>query len=281
MLPPLSTFLPANIEENPMKSGRTLGFALSLLLLLGAVPSLASDTAKEKRWADQIVDGLIDGEAVWLPAGNTKFLGIYTESAKKPAKGAVIVMHGVGVHPDWPDVVRPLRVQLTEHGWNTLSLQMPILRNEAEEPEYAPLFPEIPPRMQAGIDFLKSKGNQNIYIAAHSLGATMAAYYMAHSTNPVKGMVVIGTSGINFSANTLRYFDSLPKLNKLPILDLYGGDDFKAVLDTVAQRADIARKSGNTHYTQVKVPGANHFFQGKDKELLQEVSIWLDKNITR
>jgi pimeloyl-ACP methyl ester carboxylesterase len=281
MLPPLSTFLPANIEENPMKSGRTLGFALSMLLLIGAVPSLASDTAKEKRWADQIVDGLIDGEAVWLQAGSTKFLGIYTESAKKPAKGAVIVLHGTGVHPDWADVVNPLRVHLTEYGWNTLSLQMPILRNEAEEPEYAPLFPEIAPRMQAGIDFLKSKGNQNIGIAAHSLGATMAAYYMANNANPVKGMVVIGTSGVNFNVPNLRYFETLPKLNKLPILDLYGSEDTKAVLETVSKRADIAKKSGNTHYVQVKVPGANHFFQGKDKELVQEVSSWLDKNITR
>jgi len=261
-----------------MNSCRTLGFALTLFLFILPVSSMASDTAKEKRWADQIVDSLIDGEAVWLQAGTTRFLGIYTESTTKPARGAVIVLHGTGVHPDWADVVNPLRVQLPTLGWTTLSLQMPILRNEAEEPEYAPLFPEIAPRMQAGIDFLKSKGIRNIYIAGHSMGASMAAYYMANSANPVKGMVVIGTSGVNFNTPSLRYFETLPKLNKLPILDLYGGDDFKAVLDTAAQRADIAKKSGNTHYTQVKVPGANHFFRDKNKELVQEVSSWLDKN---
>lgn len=261
-----------------MKSCRTRGFILTLLLLVLPVASLASDTAKEKRWADQIVDGLFDGKPVWLQAGKTKFLGIYTESATKPSKGAVIILHGTGVHPDWPDVINPLRVQLPTHGWATLSLQMPILHNEAKEPEYAPLFPEITPRMQAGIDFLKSKGNPNIYVAAHSLGATMAAYYMANSTNPVKGMVVIGTSGVNFDTPNLRYFETLPKLNKTPILDLYGSEDLKDVLDTVTKRADIAKKSGNTRYVQVKVPGANHFFQGRNKELVQEVSNWLDKN---
>ena len=114
-----------------MKSAHTLVIAFAALLTILSVPSLASDTAKEKRWADQIVDTLMEGEAVWLQAGQTKFLGIYTESATKPAKGAVIVLHGIGAHPDWTDVVHPLRVGLTEHGWTTLSLQMPILANEA------------------------------------------------------------------------------------------------------------------------------------------------------
>ena len=264
-----------------MKSAHTLVIAFAALLTILPVPSLASDTAKEKRWADQIVDSLMDGEAVWLQAGQTKFLGIYTESTTKTTKGAVIVLHGTGVHPDWPDVVHPLRVGLTEHGWTTLSLQMPILPNEAEENDYAPLLPEIAPRMKAAIDFLKSKGITTIVIAGHSLGPTMAAYYLANNTNPVKGLVAVGVSGESLNTPNLRYFDTLPRLNKIPILDLYGSEDDETVLATAAQRKDIARKSGNTHYTQVRVKGANHFFQGKEQELVQEVSSWLDKNITR
>jgi len=281
MLSPLTIFLLANNEENPMKSGRTLGFALTLFLFIWSVPSLASDTAKEKRWANQVIDGLFDGEAVWLQAGQTKFLGIYTESATKPAKGAVIVLHGVGVHPDWPDVVNPLRVQLPTLGWSTLSLQMPILPNEAKENDYAPLFPEIAPRMNAAVNFLKSKGISKIVLAGHSMGSTMSAYYLANNANPVKGLVAIGTSGVNFSIPELRFFHSLPKLNKLPVLDLYGSEDNKDVLDTVGKRMEIAKESGNTHFSQVKVPGANHFFRDRNKELVHEVSSWLDKNIAQ
>lgn len=261
-----------------MKYCRALGFTLSLFLLVLPFSSMASDTAKEKRWADQIVDGLIDGEAVWLQAGNTKFLGIYTETAASPAKGAVIVLHGTGVHPDWPDVINPLRVQLPTLGWTTLSLQMPILANEAKDDDYQPLFPEIAPRMNAAIAFLKSKGISRIVVAGHSMGSSMAAYYLANNANPVTGLVAVGTSGIGFTSTGKRYFDSLPKLNKLPVLDIYGSEDLESVLSTVTKRMDIAKKSGNTRYTQVKVPGANHFFQGKNKELVQEVSSWLDKN---
>jgi hypothetical protein len=41
-----------------------------------SVSSFASDVEKERRWADQIVDSLIDGDAVWLSAGDHEFLGI-------------------------------------------------------------------------------------------------------------------------------------------------------------------------------------------------------------
>ena len=48
--------------------------------------SYASDIAKEKRWADQIVDSIIVGDAEWLKAKGQKFLGIYNEHAKEKAK---------------------------------------------------------------------------------------------------------------------------------------------------------------------------------------------------
>ena len=267
-------------ERVTMKSGRRISYALMLFLVIWSFPSLASDTAKEKRWADQIVDSLIDGTAVWLVAGDAKFLGIYMESASKPAKGAVIVAHGIGVHPDWVDVVYPLRVKLPEHGWATLSLQMPILPNEAKENEYAAVFPDISPRMNAAIAFLKSKGIDKIVIAGHSLGSTMSAYYLANNSSPVKGLVAI-SPGTNLSVPNLRYFDTLPKLNKLPILNLYGSIDNEDVVATANKRVDIAEESGNKHFTQIMVTGANHFYQGKENELIKEVIDWLGKNIAQ
>jgi len=255
---------------------RTL--CVGLFLLLPLATAQASDLAKEKRWADQIVDALIDGEAVWLQAGKDKVLGIYTESAADTVHGAVIVLHGVGVHPDWPDVVYPLRVQLAGRGWHTLSVQMPILRNEAGYQEYVPLFPEIAPRMQAAIAFLKGKGVNNIVVAGHSLGSTMAAYYLAnHPAAGVRALVAVGVSGIQFGDNKPGYFNSLSRL-KLPVLDIYGSEDLRPVLESVAERAAIAKKAGVTPYDQVMVKGANHFFQGKAPELVNNVADWMAIN---
>ena len=51
-----------------------------------ALPASASDLAREKRMADEIVDSIIDGEAVDLPISNKTFLGIYTEAEQDEAK---------------------------------------------------------------------------------------------------------------------------------------------------------------------------------------------------
>ena len=54
----------------------------------------ASDTAKEKRWADQIVDAIMVGDAEWLTVGKQKVLALYTEQEAEKPKGGVIVIHG-------------------------------------------------------------------------------------------------------------------------------------------------------------------------------------------
>ena len=120
-------------------AGLSLTFAVS-----------ASDLEKEKRWADQIVDALLDGEAVFLEDGRSNFLAIETENAEGGSRKAAIVMHGTGVHPDWPTVVQPLRVGLTDSGWHTLSIQMPILANEAEHAAYAAIYDWVPASILPG-----------------------------------------------------------------------------------------------------------------------------------
>ncbi len=248
--------------------------ALLLVLLLLAAPNLrASDLAKEQRWADQIVGMLIDGDAVWLEANGQRFLTIYTEAQPGNLKRGVILMHGIGVHPHWDKVIYPLRTGLAERGMPTLSLQMPILRNEAEAIEYAPLMAEVDPRVDAGIRFLKAKGAQQIVIAGHSMGATMAAHYLTGGARDVTAFVAVGMGG---RADEPR-MDTVSFLRKIhiPVLDLYGSNDLPQVRKSVEQRAAAARATGNMAYRQIRVEGADHFFDGKNDTLLNTVSDWL------
>src|SRR2546428_13883356 len=86
--------------------------ALSAPLL--ALAQQPSDYAREKRWADEVVPSIVVGEAVWLEAPRTeKFLGIYTEA--KNAKGAIVLAHGLGVHPDH-GLIGELRTRLADAG---------------------------------------------------------------------------------------------------------------------------------------------------------------------
>ena len=108
------------------------------------IQATGSDFGKELRWREQIVDSLMDGEAVDLTAGEATFLGLYTEAEEDAGRGAIIV-HGIGVHPNWPQVVYPLRTALPRDGWSTLAIQMPVLANEATGADYAPLIAESAP----------------------------------------------------------------------------------------------------------------------------------------
>lgn len=238
----------------------------------------ASDMEKEKRWAEQVVDSIMVGEAEWLQVGKDKIFSIYTENTTEKAIGGAIVLHGSGVHPNWDQVIRPLRSQLPDHGWLTLSVQLPVLANDAEYQDYIPLFKEVAPRIKAGVAFLKSKGIQNIAIVAHSLGSSMAAHYLANKPDPaIRAFVAVGVSGNMHKKDEVGYLTSL-KTIKIPVLDIYGSSDLTPVLQSAKAKTDVARKAGNKNYTQVKIPGANHFFDNQNEVLVKRVRGWLAKN---
>lgn len=256
-------------------------FIISIFLITAQAAS-KSDLAKEKRWKNQIVDSLIVGEDITLKADGVEFLGLYAEPATDYSKGAVIILHGMGVHPAWPDVIEPLRMQLPDLGWHTLSLQMPVLNNEAKETEYSPLFPEVPARVQAGIDFLKSKGIHNIVLSGHSMGAVMAAYYLATKGElDVKVLAIIGN---DVGVPQKPYMDSLKhfkKIKDINIVDVYGSEDNKLVLDTVKVRMPLGIKMHKGRYQQLKIEGANHFYNGKQNELVNGLNLRLTKIIKK
>ncbi len=244
--------------------------ALFTLVGLGSIDALASDLAKEKRWADQIVDAILDGDAEYLNDGMSEFLTIYTEAEDESDRG-VILMHGTGIHPDWQQVIQPLRVELTTAGWHTLSIQMPILHNEAEYQEYVPLYPGIAPRIDAAIRFLKDQGIKQIVLIGHSQGATMGAYYLRDNPGAVSGFIPISAFHVD-NGGPQDVLSSYSKL-KLPMLDIYGGEDNPEIIEVAGKRKAAA---GKASVTQVKIDGANHFFDGKDGELVEAVQQWLD-----
>jgi len=253
----------------------TLFFCISASLALAATKS---DRAKEKRWEEQIVPGLIVGEAVKLKADGADFLAIYAEPTTEKIRGGMIVIHGMGVHPDWTDITGPVRMTMPDNGWHTLALQMPILPNDVtEEKAYAPLFDEVPARIQAGVDYLKSKGVKNIVLDGHSLGNVMAVYYLVKKPDPTVKAIIAVAAGPGYPGDPRT--DIATNFGKvtIPFLDIYGSEDEPRIKNNVKKRAETARKKGNKNYDMIEVKGANHFFTGKQQELIKLMNDWLDK----
>lgn len=251
---------------------------IPLLASLLSNPLWASDFSKEARWASQLKDSLVVGEAVTLQAGAVEFFAIYTpDTGRVPRRGAVVLLHGLGAHPDWPDVINPLRQELPERGWATLSIQLPVRANDARPEEYPPLFPAANERISAAIDYLRQQGALNVAIVGHSLGAAMGAYFLAEASpgsETVRAFVGIGMGG---RPDTVAYTpDNLAKI-RLPVLDIYGSQDIRSVLETVEPRERAARQVQNPAYRQHKVMGADHFFRGLEDSLIKNVASWLTR----
>lgn len=251
--------------------------AFCLFLLFITFDSAASDTLKERRWASQVENDLVVGDSLYLKTGEREFLSIYTPARGVKQKGGIILLHGMGVHPDWSDVISPLRQELPESGWATLSLQMPILPNEAKSEEYIPLQPEANERISAGILYLQQQGFRNIAIVGHSLGSTMGLNFLAAQAPGSELVRAYVGIGISRDTDGSPGAPSLLSSVNMPILDIYGSQDLRNVLNGAQQRKNAAKRIKNTFYRQVKVPAADHFFRSLESSLIKQVSSWLSR----
>ena len=255
--------------------------AVALVLAGGlaalAVPAgiaAAQDIDRERRLEAEIIDMIIDGEPVHLDAGGHSFLALHTEAGDGEPRGAVIVLHGRGFHPDWPEVAAPLRAELPEHGWETLSLQMPVLEKSAKYYDYVPIFPAAFPRIRAGVEFLRERGADPVVLAAHSCSAHMAmAFVRRHGDAGFDAFIGIGM-GATDVGQPMREPFPLAAMS-VPVLDLFGDEDYPSVPREAPERLAAIRAAGDPRSAQRMVPGADHFFRDMDEELVDAVVEWL------
>jgi pimeloyl-ACP methyl ester carboxylesterase len=229
-----------------------------LLLLVSQLAFAGADYAREKKWADEIVPGIVVGDTVYLALKNGhEFLALYAEA--KDARMGLVVVHG---HPDW-NMVGTLRTQLAEQGYTTLSIQMPVLASDAKAESYQALFPEAAERIGTAVDYLHAKGYKKIAIVSHSMGSAMSHMYVVKNQEKLIAWAALGM-GQNLDYTGIH----------IPILDMYGEQDLPPVLSMAAKRADSLK--GNAKSKQVKVPGSDHFYNSHETEMVHEVKKFLD-----
>ena len=253
-------------------------FVLFGMLLTGLFPAQAggptiSNVAREKNWADQVVDAVVVGEAVWLNARQHKFLSLYAPPTPASHWG-VILLHGRGVHPAW-GFIDTLRADLADAGFHTLSIQLPILAQDAKFGSYGQTFPEAYERIDSGIRYLKQKGVKHIVLLGHSTGAMTAVAYVAkRPQTPIAGIVAVGLSTFANGPDTMQPAILLKSV-RAPVLDLYGANDLHEVLSYVAARRQAAASAGNKTYQAIVVPDTDHFFTDQYDALKKHTLAWL------
>ncbi len=246
---------------------------MGLTTLLATWPAAAADLAREARIAGQISDAILDGEPLWLSADGNRFLAIYTTADPGLSRGGVILLHGRDAHPDWPEVIYPLRTALPGLGWATLSIQLPVNAPAAPAGAWRADIPLALSRIRAAVTWLTGRGVDAPILISHSLGARIGAEYLGGlhgAPAPSRGLVAIGLTAnpADTDRGTLKALRQL----QVPMLDLFGTEDFGGVIHSADARRRAAR---DTPYTQLQVAGADHFFSGQDEQLIATVGAWL------
>lgn len=245
-----------------------------------------SDVNKEKRIADQTLETLFIGEAVWLE-GNNKFLALenneVSSSVSQPPSGSVILLiHGSGQGPDTPFVIAPLRELLAERGYPTLSIQMPVLSENTSYADYQTTLPDARSRIIAAIEYLKKQQKNRITIVAHSLGSAMLMDWVGQEDlQSIESIVTLGL-GAHLKATELeaklemqQHYEDVFKKVTIPFLDAYGENDYKPVLASASLRKEAVK---NTHIKsqQMMISGGDHFFADIEETLVERIIEWLD-----
>jgi len=248
---------------------------LSFLLLCVISTAGGGDLLREQRIAAEVEAAIQTGKPVRLQAGDVEFMAIYAGAESDVIRGGVIILHGQGAHPDWPDVIHPLRTELPLHGWETLSIQMPIAAADAPEWVYNDLVSEALPRIKAAVEYFKQGNFSTLMLVAHDLGARMGAEYLASGTAEAEEINAFVAIGMAVQRKSPGY-EALKKI-KIPLLDIYGSRDLDAVLKGGRDRAAAAREGLNKGFRQVVVPGADHLFRGLQDTLVNRVQSWMRK----
>jgi len=263
-------------------------FIIIFILVFVFSNQLVAEGIKELNREQQIAEKLTltadADEIISLKASGGRFIGLYKRAKSSEintgeAHGVMILVHGMGAHPDWPDVISPLRTQLTEFGWSTLSIQMPILSPEEPISEYGRTLRLANSRIQAAVDYLHAWEIEAIILLGYSFGASQAANYLA-SNNPeeIKAFVSVSMLAQKFikpGLDVYKFIAGIP----VPILDIYGEDDLEDVRRGIDDRRLAASKNGNTGFQQIELQKAGHHYLGLEDVLVEQIQVWLQNNV--
>jgi dienelactone hydrolase len=245
-----------------------------IALALSASSALATNLTQEQAISAQLVRPDLQGEPRWLKAGGEEFLALLLKSDAEQRLGGAILLHEAGDHADWPEVTGPLRRDLAQRGWDSLSLQLPRPLNPLSKTDRQAAIDQATGRIQAAFDLFADQQVNNLVLLGHGLGAEMALAFVADNTaEQVRGLVAIGLAAGDGGDND-PVLQTIARLQR-PMLDLYGEREAPQVLASAQARRATAKRNRQDNYRQDQVAGADHHFKGLQQSLLRRVGSWL------
>lgn len=171
-----------------------------------------------------------------LKSDDSSFLTLYRAPISSDVQGCVILIPSDNEHPDWPDVISPIRNALPKHSWCTLSLEIPDIVKRATAVNIKTKADETTPakegttlslpnqnivfdRISAAINDAKSKNINHFVLLGYGTGGAYALHYLSQNQASADALILIdivtpkGTPPYQLAKNI--------SLINHPILDYY------------------------------------------------------------
>lgn len=121
----LSTPLKAEDDTSPTKGDGTAETAPAVSGEPLVIPPRTEPSPDLSRLQELVKSSSPETEIIWLESSEDRTIGLYHPQSIPEALGGIIIFPSEGTHADWPDYAHPLRLHLSDHGWQTLSVQLP------------------------------------------------------------------------------------------------------------------------------------------------------------
>ncbi|WP_370299100.1 DUF3530 family protein [Pontibacterium sp.] len=125
----LATPLKAEDESSPTDGGTTAGAGSEATPAASGeplvIPPRTEPSPDLSRLQELVKGNSPETEIIWLESSEDRTIGLYHPQSIPEALGGIIIFPSEGTHADWPDYAHPLRLHLSDHGWQTLSVQLP------------------------------------------------------------------------------------------------------------------------------------------------------------
>ena len=253
-------------------------FLLSFTLNTPIAAQDIREQSREQQIAERLALTADVDEIINLEASGGGFIGLYKSTRANKhneTHGVVILVHGMGAHPDWPDVISPLRRQLTEFGWSTLSIQLPILSPQAPVSKYGKTLKIANSRIQTAVEYLHTWEIGPIILLGYGFGAAQSANYLVtNKSDKVMAFVSVSMLAQKFIRPELKIFEFIGEIT-IPILDIYGEKDLVEVREGIDDRRLAASKNGNTGFQQIELQKSDHHYLGQEDVLVEQIQNWL------
>lgn len=238
--------------------------ALSLPLLADSLPS------QESLQAADLKNKYPDTELVLLKDGEQQVLALHKMAMTPFVKGTVVLLPDGSRHAAAASVIDPLRQELVDYGWHTLSVMVPAydgLNAEDNEAAYQKLLQS---RIAAAIEQAKQQPGAIILIAQGHSGAVVNQLLAQNLIAQPQALVLVGAL-LHEPKAELASIKAMSE-HKVPTLDILQYSDGDHVLSSLRARAQWTRKQIKELYRQRYWPEDSYL---NNAWLQKEVVGWL------